>query len=87
MTKDAREESLQEFSSRSKKSLSPHLRIVAVEGVDVGVTERVGHNTDSHLAGLRWRHLDVGYLQRLLGLPGHSRLARDRLRVRLKKNL
>jgi hypothetical protein len=32
---------------------------MAVQGVDVGVTERIGDDLDPHLAGPRWRHLII----------------------------
>ena len=39
--------------------MSPHLRIVAVEGVDVGVAERVADHFHSHLASLGRSHLRI----------------------------
>ena len=63
MTKDAREESLEQISFKSKIILTPHLRIVAVEGVDVCVAKRVADHFHSHLAGLGRSHLRIRLAQ------------------------
>ena len=44
--------------------MSPHLRIVAVEGVDVGVAERVADHFHSHLASLGRDHLRIRLAQK-----------------------
>ena len=43
--------------------MSPHLRIVAVEGVDVGVAERVADHFHSHLTSLGRSHLRICFAQ------------------------
>ena len=44
--------------------MSPHLRIVAVEGVDVGVAERVADHFHSHLTSLGRSHLRIRLAQK-----------------------
>ena len=43
--------------------MTPRLRIVAVEGVDVSVAERVADHFHSHLAGLGRSHLRIRLAQ------------------------
>mmetsp|Transcript_8509 Transcript_8509/g.26329 ORF Transcript_8509/g.26329 Transcript_8509/m.26329 type:complete len:544 (-) Transcript_8509:763-2394(-) len=58
------------------------LRIVAIQRVDIGVAQRVGHHLDTHLARLGRRHHDLLGLERLLGAPCHRRVALDGFALR-----
>jgi len=59
------------------------LWVVAVQGVDVSVAERVRDDLYSHLSFLGGPDLDFSHVEWLLGFPGHSSLASDHLTLGL----